>query len=151
MWGQLPTEDFYQLPVTAENCFLWGFNLSLCTCWFHVYLIHLHESNILLAERDRCHLSQKSANQVLFNSVRQLGQGKLIVSVKKLMTQWRLPLTTQIVEIIWQWWEENGLKILQPNWQPQQRLPGHYREENSWLYFNMGWGEHIPAQILGWS
>jgi hypothetical protein len=40
---------------------------------------------------------------VLFDSVRQLGQGKFIVSVKKLMTQRRLLLPTQIVEIIWRW------------------------------------------------
>ena len=37
---------------------------------------------------------------MLFNSVRQLGQGKLIVSVNRLMIQWRLPLPTQIVENI---------------------------------------------------
>ena len=96
-------EDFHQLSAEAENCFLWSSKLSLSNCWieFPLYLIHLHKSNILLAERDRYYLSQRSENQVLFNFVRQLGQGKLIVSVKKLMTQWRLPLPTQIVEIIW--------------------------------------------------
>ena len=70
---------------------------------FPLYLIHLHKSNILLAERDRCHLSQQSANQVLFDSVRQLGQGKLIFAIKKLMIQWSLPQPMQIVENIWQW------------------------------------------------
>jgi hypothetical protein len=135
-------------PISSDwkNCFLWSSKLSLSNCWieFPLYLIHLHRSNILLSERGPpFSVVSKSAHR--FSKATWAREVNCLFKEAKDSTEASTANANYWDELAV---EENGLKLLQPNWQPQQRLPGHYREENSWLYFNMGWGEHIPAQIL---